>query len=271
MLRSTQRPLSLVIAKAFKSTSTDASLVLANIFPLVQSRIGYRALTHGTDNLTPSANVLIKKVVEAAIANVAPDIPNRTKEVKNQMRAHFHRVWDSEWKSCVGGETTRRFFPSVFLLEALITHQPSTMVCQVLTGHCELYCYLNYFQSKIKIVDSPLCKCETEPLTIEHFLFMCPLYSSSRQNLKQCVAKVGLHWPPELTNFSKSVELWLTFCKFINTTNRLSSPFKMKSVATNSAPVAPSVLPVNSMWVTGKGWGWGLHRPVFCFARSLLH
>ena len=247
MLRSTQRPLSLVIAKAFKSTSTDASLVLANIFPLVQSRIGYRALTHGTDNLTPSANVLIKKVVEAAIANVAPDIPNRTKEVKNQMRAHFHRVWDSEWKSCVGGETTRRFFPSVFLLEALITHQPSTMVCQVLTGHCELYCYLNYFQSKIKIVDSPLCKCETEPLTIEHFLFMCPLYSSSRQNLKQCVAKVGLHWPPELTNFSKSVELWLTFCKFINTTNRLSSPFKMNSVAPNSAPVAPSVLPVYSM------------------------
>ena len=83
MLRSTQRPLSLVIAKAFKSTSTDASLVLANILFLVQSRIGYRALTHGTDNLTPSANVLIKKVAEAAIASVAPDTPNRTKEVKN--------------------------------------------------------------------------------------------------------------------------------------------------------------------------------------------
>ena len=203
MLHSTQRPLSLVIAKAFKSTSTDASLVLANILPLVQSRIGYRARTHGTDNLTPSANVLIKKVVEAAIANVAPDIPNRTKEVKNQMRVHFHRVWDSEWKSCVGGETTRRFFPSVFLLEALITHQPSTRVCQVLTGHS----YLNYFLSKIKFVDSPLCKCETEPLTIEHFLFTCPLYSSSRQNLKQCVAKVALHWPPELTKFPQSVEL----------------------------------------------------------------
>ena len=48
-----------------------------------------------------------------------------------------------------------------------------------------------------------------------------PLYSSSRQNLKQCVAKVGLHWSPELTNFTQSVELWLAFCKFINTTNRL--------------------------------------------------
>ena len=100
MLRSAQGPLSFVIEKAFKSTSTFPSLVLANILPLVQSRIGYRARTHGTDNLTPSANVLIKKVVEAAIANVAPDIPNRTKEVKNQMRVHFHRVWDSEWKSC---------------------------------------------------------------------------------------------------------------------------------------------------------------------------
>ena len=86
----------------FKSTSTVASLVLANILPLdleVQSRIGYRALTHGTDNLTPSANFLIKKVAEASIANVAPDTSNRTKEVKNQMREYFPRVWDSEWKS----------------------------------------------------------------------------------------------------------------------------------------------------------------------------
>ena len=138
------------------------------------------------------------------------------------MRAHFLRVWDSKWKSCVGGETTCRFFPSVFLLEGLITHQPSTMVCQVLIGHS----FLNYFLSKIKIVDSRLFKCETEPLTIEHFLFMFPLYSSSRQNLKQCVAKVGLHWPRDLTNFSQSVELWLTFCKFINTTKRFSSLFQ---------------------------------------------
>ena len=183
------------------------------------------------------------------------------------MRAHFHRVWNSKWKSCFDGKTTRRFFPSVCLPKAIITHQPFSMVCQVLTGHSYLY----YFPSKIKIVDSPLCKCETEPEKIEHFLFSCPLYSSSRQNLKQCVAKIGLHWPPELTNFPQSVELWLAFCKFINTTNRLSSPFKINSMAPNSAPVATSVLPVNSMWVTGKGWGWGLHRPVFCFARSLLH
>ena len=234
MLRSAQGPLSFVIAKAFKSTSTVASLVLANILPLdleVQSWIGFRALTHGTDNLTPSTNVLIKKVAEAAIANVAPDTPNRTKEVKNQMRAHFHREWDSEWKSCVGGETTRRFFPSVFRPEAIITHQPSSMVCQILTGHS----YLNYFLSKIKIVDSPLCKWETEPETIEHFLFTCPLYLSSRQNLKQCVAKVGLHWPLELTNFTQSVELWLAFCKFIITTNRLFSPFKLNSMAQLSA------------------------------------
>ena len=59
MFRFAQMPLSLVIAKAFKSTLTVASLVLANILPLdheVQSRIGYRALTHGTDNLTSSAN-----------------------------------------------------------------------------------------------------------------------------------------------------------------------------------------------------------------------
>ena len=111
------------------------------ILPLdleVQSRIGYRALTHGTDSLTPSANVLIEKIAEAAIANVAPDTPNRTKEVKNQMRAHFNRVLDSEWKSCVGGETSRRFFSSVFLPEAMITHQPSSMVCQVFTGHSYL-------------------------------------------------------------------------------------------------------------------------------------
>jgi hypothetical protein len=183
MLRSAQRPLSLAIARAFKSTSTVASLVLANILPLdleVLSRIGYRALTHGNDNLTPTANILIKKVADAALASVAPDTQNRTREAKNQLRLHFLRAWDNEWKSSASGGTTRRFFPSIFLPEAVISHRPSSMVSQVLTGHS----YLNYFMSKIKIVDSPFCNCGSEPETIEHFLFTCHRHSSYRHNLK---------------------------------------------------------------------------------------
>ena len=132
-------------------------------------------------------------------------------ELKNQIR----NLWNSEWCSATSGSTTRSFFP-------ILLHPSSTQfitaryeVLQILTGHS----FLNSSQWRIGFRVDPTCACGEEIETVEHFLFLCPLFN--RESFKRCSLVTFGAWPPPLEHLVTVQPLWLEMCRYIVATKRL--------------------------------------------------
>jgi len=61
----------------------------------------------------------------------------------------------------------------------------------VITGQVKLRAYLHRF----KIIEDPMCPCETNPQTIDHLIWECTLLSKQRQSLKNGIIEAGGSWP----------------------------------------------------------------------------
>jgi hypothetical protein len=106
------------------------------------------------------------------------------------------------------GVITREYFSVVadrLKMKINITPNLTTMV----TGHGNVRSYLNRF----KIIETPVCPCNTTDRTIDHLLFECELLNRERGNLISTVSKTD-DWP---ISKNKLIRNHLkTFLKFTN-------------------------------------------------------
>lgn len=237
-LRSFQRLLTLATTNCFKSTATNALLILSGNLPL-DLTILIRATTHMTSNLTvptrleswikkriPSATTRTNLGVtttkppwhdtyqEATIAtlNASPSVVKKAEIVQL-----VHNIWEEEWRNSTTGNTTKRFFPSAMSTRPVFDRNIPYQVTQILTGHSKL----NEYQHKIHKAPSAYCNCLTGIESVDHFLFHCPSFEFHRSRFKDtCVSTVNT-WPPQLDAIPTHPELWTEFCLFILATKRL--------------------------------------------------
>jgi hypothetical protein len=74
------------------------------------------------------------------------------------------------------------------------------------TGHGNIKTYLY----KYKIIESPMCSCESREQSVDHILFECKLLEKERERLIAAVSR----WPVNKTKLSK--EYYKSFKEFTN-------------------------------------------------------
>ena len=126
--------------------------------------------------------------------------------------------WNIEWQSSQSGRITKSFFPSISHAAILNRVDVPYQLMQLFSGHCRL----NFYLSRIKSIDSPLCPCGVENETIEHFLFHCPLFSVPRTRLKTRLENSIAVWPPPLSLCVSSPYTLNALKKFILSTKRIT-------------------------------------------------
>jgi hypothetical protein len=225
-LRSAQRHIALGICRAFKSVSTSAALILANLLPLDLKVIEILCKkSFNSQVLVPSSAVLVASMVSQARLVSSSRRPELSEyaSFRCEISRLLSETWEDEWKQTISGATTREFFPSVESAKrpSNVKYLPETT--QILTGHS----YLNYFLAKIKIADSPICACKEEIETIHHFLFCCRLHDDRRNAFRNAVDMANLNWPPKLADIPRSKLLWEAMESFIKQTKRLNKPKRL--------------------------------------------
>ena len=107
-------------------------------------------------------------------------IPKST--VLRKRSDHSVTKWQSEWDNTTKGAITISFFPKItdrLKLKINVIPNFTTMV----TGHGNINSYLH----KYKILDSPMCSCESGEQRVYHILFDCKLLEQERESLKVAV------------------------------------------------------------------------------------
>ncbi|KAK4027375.1 hypothetical protein OUZ56_016389 [Daphnia magna] len=66
-----------------------------------------------------------------------------------------------------------------------------------------------------------VCDCGTEEESIEHFLFMCCLFTAQRKPFKEACLKKERDYPPPLATVATSSAIWKALLKFIKESRRL--------------------------------------------------
>ena len=220
MLRSAQRPMALAICRAFRSTSTSAALVLANMLPLdlkILEIVCHRSFSGLS--LSPSASFLISETI---IKSSVPSPPGVLElgVIKRRITRLITEKWEEEWANSVSGAITKEFFPTVSSAKrpSCALYHPETT--QILTGHS----YLNFFQSKFNADVLHLCACQSDVETVHHMHFLsdCPLHE--RGPLKFAITQANLNWPPKLSDFPLRKSTWLALEQFIRHSKRLLPP-----------------------------------------------
>ena len=79
----------------------------------------------------------------------------------------------------------------------------------ITTGHGNIKTYLY----KYKIIESPMCSCESGEQSVDHILFECKLLEKERDRLIAAVSRYE-NWPVNKTKLSK--EYYKSFKDFTN-------------------------------------------------------
>ncbi len=126
-LKAAQRPFALVIGRLFKSTSTDAALVLANIVPIhlkVVEIVTKRLISSHAALLPPSSRFIAGDIPERILTSCKPvDISLRLYR-ERLLKSEIQNLWNQIWSTATTGAQTRLFFPS--LEAAAILDSPPT-------------------------------------------------------------------------------------------------------------------------------------------------
>ena len=217
-LRDTQKSMTRLIARGFNRVSAPALLIISNLLPA-----DYHALQITTLRYVTSRNLAFSPSSLKAITHILKDLNlNSTallaSSVKNSVVEYLIGKWDAEWKTLKVASITREFFPSPrdasHLNRAFISHEYT----QILSGHC----ILNHRLAKMKIILSADCKCGAPEETLQHFLFDCPLFSSSRMILERTARLFQLSLPIPLSDFSKHHRLFHALLQYVRESGRLS-------------------------------------------------
>ena len=198
LLLSTQRPYALAIARLYKSTSTSAALVLANIVPLdlkILEIITKRALV---TNVLPFSSL---RLVTESI-----DFINNTPAPRNiSLKFHHARLlhsetckrWNLQWNLSVTSGQSKRFFNSIESSSVLNNNNLPFFIPRVVSGHCSLNAYL----CKIGKIPSAACICSHPVESLDHLLFECTQYDKIRCSFISAASAYDLPWPFPLMYF----------------------------------------------------------------------
>ena len=220
-LRKAQRPFAISIARVFKTTSTEAALVLANTLPIelkARETLIKRSLSPMVDYIPSSTLSLVSNIRDNVITAIPPTGKSLSSFRKQLITTHISEKWDAAWAASTKGAITRQFFPLTSAAKFLSKINPSYRIMQLLSG-CTI---LNDYLFKIKRSKKPHCSCDNlSPETVEHYLFVCPILSASRNALIKAVEDAGLQWPPKFSDLV-SAQLWSALNAFVVGSNRLT-------------------------------------------------
>jgi hypothetical protein len=130
--------------------------------------------------------------------------------VLNELGGISVEKWQREWDQMTKGVITREYFPVIadrLKMKINITPNFTTKV----TVHGNVRSYLHPF----KIIETPICPCNTTDQTIEHLLFECELLNKEGGNLIFTVSKTD-DWPISKKKLIRNH--FKTFVKFTNET-----------------------------------------------------
>ena len=219
-LKASQRPFALVLGRLFKSTSTDAALVLANIVPLhlkVLEVVTKRLISSHAALLPPSSRLIAGDIPDKILSSCNPAEISLRLHRDRLLKSEIYILWNQIWSSATTGAQTRLFFPSVEAAAILDSPLTPFFLCSFLSGHC----VLNNFLFKIKRKPSPLCSCLSgDEEDITHIIFVCSNYVSHREKLSACASNLNLLWPVPLHAFAQHKPLWLALSNFLSSTKR---------------------------------------------------
>ena len=115
-LKAAQRPFALVIGQLFKSTSTDAALVLTDIVPLhlkVVEIVTKRLISSQAALLPPSSRRIAGDIPERILASCKPVGISLRLHRERLLKSEIQNLWNKIWSTAATGAQTRLFFPSV--------------------------------------------------------------------------------------------------------------------------------------------------------------
>lgn len=218
-LKSAQRPFALIIGRLFKSTSTEAALVLANIIPLhlkVLEIVAKRSLSALSELLPGSSQLLVGDIPNRIRSAATPSGLSLRTHRERMIRSEVFSLWNSTWATATTGKQTRLFFPSVELAFILSSSKFPLFLCSFLSGHC----ILNDFLFKIKKSSSPSCSCLKGDETVHHVIFDCLEYATHRSALIMCATGHELSWPVPLSTFAQHKPMWVALIIFLRDIQR---------------------------------------------------
>jgi ribonuclease HI len=136
--------------------------------------------------------------------NIDLQLPLAPSFVKNQLRAHLSREWQTLWSNSDRGRVTHTYLPHINHLHLF----DSPNINSLLTNHGPFPQYL----SRFKIIPSPLCVCGSEG-SAEHYMFSCPL--TSNLHFKKPQVQFWEEWSLNINNYkplrhkARSLISWL--------------------------------------------------------------
>ena len=132
--------------------------------------------------------------------------------ITTELKVKSLEKWQIQWQEIEKGRVCRSFFPRVQIRQKMkipITQEFTAVV----TGHGKTKSYLHRF----KIINDPMCPCNSGEQTSEHLIYECRLLTRQRNNLKHQIVSAGGIWP---TNNSDRIEKHLNaLVKFIKNIN----------------------------------------------------
>ena len=121
---------------------------------------------------------------ESCLSNFVNELPIPKIEIRNIVINSIRRIWNEIWAEYPEARMTKYFFPRNDKEKAKaackLTRLQLGRFVRAITGHNNL----RYYQSKIDITLSPICRfCQDDMETFHHFVFECPSLHFSRQEV----------------------------------------------------------------------------------------
>ena len=221
MLLAAQRPYAIAIARLYKSTSTSAVFVLANIVPLdikIREIVTKRSLGSLSDLLPLSSRWLVAESTDRIKNSPIPrNIFLKLHHVR-LLHSESCKRWNLQWNSSAKSGQTKLFFNSIESSNILNDHKLPFYIPRVLSGHCGLNGYL----FTIGKISSSACVCLNPVESIQHLLFECVNYEDIRYIIVSAASAYDLPWPLPLGVFAQFKPLWVALCKFLVASNRFT-------------------------------------------------
>ncbi len=152
-------------------------------------------------------------------------LPLPTSALHNFVEESTKTMWEREWQACQKGKITKDFFPTTQLPTHFKSLPISGHLSQLITGHS----YLNAHLYRLRMSDSPACRCGEPEETISHILLYCPALNEARSHLRASVCNVGGSWPPSSSTLCKNRSTLRALIHFVETCGRFDNPFRRQT------------------------------------------
>ncbi|CAB0043300.1 unnamed protein product [Trichogramma brassicae] len=189
-----QRVALLRICRAYRTASIVSLQVCAGLLPLDFESIRWRLRAQ------------IKRGASFEMYGIAFQEGDNKRQALQRVESSLLALWQERWTTTSKGEVAKRFFPTIESRISKDFVELDHYVSQFLTGHGDFSYRLNAF----KLAESPLCSCGADE-TVRHVLLECGRLEAPRVELKEYMARVGIPWPPDLSAFVETKEVYGIF------------------------------------------------------------